>query len=104
MQQQKVQKKLFQRYRIDEESNEGRGTDQTNEKEKQRLLSPEPAIDNVTVKTPERHTKQRRSNITPDQKKSYQKLSTSVKFLKYNLGAILKGHKIRQVYRKNAQI
>ena len=42
--------------------------------------------------------------MTPDQKKSYQKLSTSVKFLKYNLGAILRGHKIRQVYRKNPLI
>jgi hypothetical protein len=58
----------------------------------------------VVIKTPEKlnKNKQRRSNITPDQKKSYQKLGTSVKFLKYNLGAILKGHKVRQVYHKNA--
>ena len=42
--------------------------------------------------------------MTPDQKKSYQKLSTSVKFLKYNLGAVLKGYKVRSVYHKNALI
>jgi len=58
----------------------------------------------VIIKTPEKLTKKRRSNITPDQKKSYQKLSTSVKFLKYNLGAILKGYKVRQVYQNDVLI
>ena len=58
----------------------------------------------MIIKTPEKLTKQRRSNMTPDQKKSYAKLSTSVKFLKYNLGAILKGYKARQVYRTNPLI